>query len=236
MNKPPKKITPDALLEAYVEVHYTTKSPSEVAFGKFHSALITEFDYLRPPAQVLNSLMGAQIQAQDEPLFRGQGVQFRIREGFVGISCSANYLGWERYRQQLERILKHLDAAEEITAFNRIGLRYINALPWRPANEQLLVQLPALPTGLRLEQFRYRAQLRTDDGYRVNLMLSDDQRVAGRDGPQSLFDLDIIWDLYSLATLSEVMTKLDETHDKEKEVFFGLLHPDYLASLKPEYE
>ncbi|RZK37042.1 MAG: TIGR04255 family protein [Hymenobacter sp.] len=232
MNKLPKKITPDALLEAYVEVHYTTKSPSEVAFGKFYAALIADFEYLQPPTQML----GGQIQLQDEPLFRGQGVQFRVREGFVGVSCSADYLGWKLYRQQLERILKHLIDTGEIVACNRIGLRYINALPWRPANEQLLVQLPTLPTGLRMEQFRYRAQLSTDDGYRVNLMLSDDQRVAGREGPQSLFDLDIIWDQSSLTALPDILAKLDDTHHKEKEVFFGLLNPTYLASLKPEYE
>lgn len=236
MTKLPKKITPDALLETYVEVHYTTNSPAEVAFGKFYAAVLPDFEYLRPPAQLLSNPMGGQIQAQDEPLFRGQGVQFRLRAGFVGVSCSADYLGWNVYRERLRIILQHLFKVGEISSFTRIGLRYINALPWRPANEQLLVQLPVLPSGLQLEQFNYRAQLRTDDGYRVNLMLSDDQRVAGREGPQSLFDLDIIWDQHPLTTLSEVLAKLDETHRKEKEVFFGLLNPSYLASLKPEYE
>ena len=237
MTKLPKKITPDALLETYVEIHYTTKSPAEVVFGKFYEALRTDFDYLSPPAKILNSLMGGgQIQSQDEPLFRGHGVQFRLRNGFVGVSCSADYIGWETYRQRLGRILYLLVSTNEITAFTRVGLRYINALPWRPTNEQLLVQLPTLPTGLHQEQFLYRAQLRSNDGYLINLMLSDDQRVAGREGPQSLFDLDIIWDQSPMPTLAEVLTKLDETHHKEKEVFFGLLNPDYLASLKPEYD
>ena len=236
MTRLPKKITPDALLETYVEVYYTTKSPAEVAFGKFYEVLTQDFDYLRPPAQVLNSVLGGQIQTQDEPLFRGQGIQFRLRDGFVGISCSAEYLGWPLYRQRLSQVLQHLTVTGEILAFTRVGLRYINALPWRPANEQLLVQLPTLPTGLIVEQFRYWAQLRTDDGYQVNLMLSDDQRVVGREGPQSLFDLDIIWEHGPLATLSEVLAKLDETHQREKEVFFGLLNPAYLASLNPQYE
>lgn len=237
MTRLPKKITPDALLETYVEVHYTTKSPAEVAFGKFYGALTRDFEYLRPPAHLLNSALGGQIQAQDEPLFRGHGIQFRLREGFVGVSSSAEYLGWSTYRQRLGQVLRHLADTGEITAFTRVGLRYINALPWRPANEQLLVQLPTLPSGLTLEQFRYRAQLRTDDGYQVNLMLSDDQRVAGREGPQSLFDLDIIWEHEPLVTLPEVVAKLDETHEREKEIFFGLLNPDYVvASLNPEYE
>ncbi|WP_375417291.1 TIGR04255 family protein [uncultured Hymenobacter sp.] len=236
MSRLPKKITPDALLETYVEVHYTTNSPVEVAFGKFYTALINDFEYLRPPAQLLNSVLGGQIQAQDEPLFRGQGVQFRLRDGYLGVSCSAEYLGWSIYQQRLSHILQLLMETGEIVRFTRIGLRYINALPWRPANEQLLVQLPTLPPELIMEQFQYRAQLRTTDGYRVNLMLSDSQRVAGRQGPQSLFDLDIIWEQAPLTTLQEALSKLDETHRREKEVFFGLLNPDYLASLKPEYE
>ena len=98
MTRLPKKITPDALLETYVEVYYTTKSPAEVAFRKFYEVLTQDFDYLRPPAQVLNSVLGGQIQIQDEPLFRGQGIPFRLRDGFVGISCSADYLGWPLYR------------------------------------------------------------------------------------------------------------------------------------------
>jgi uncharacterized protein (TIGR04255 family) len=236
MDRLPKKITPDALLETYVEVHYTTTSPAEVAFGRFYEALVRDFDYLRPPAQLISGVAGGIVQAQDEPLFRGLGVQFRLREGFVGISCSAEYLGWDIYRQRLKLILQRLTETGEITLFTRVGMRYINALPWRPANEQLLVQLPALPTGLAMEQFQYRAQLRTTDHFQVNLMLSDDQRVAGREGQQSLFDIDIIWTYSPLPTLEEVLAKLDETHHREKEVFFGLLNPDYLASLKPEYE
>lgn len=228
----PKKISPDALLETYVEIHYTLKSPPEVAFGKFYEALARDFDYLRPPAQ----LLGGQIQTQMEPLFRGHGIQFRLRDGYVGTSCSAAYLGWPAYRKQLAAVLHHLLDTGEIIDFTRIGIRYINALPWRPANEQLVVQLPALPANLTLEQFTYRAQLHTSDGYRVNLMLSDDQRVAGREGPQSLFDVDVIWEQAHLTGLTDVLAKLDEAHEREKEVFFGLLNPDFLLSLNPEYE
>lgn len=228
----PKKITPDALLETYVEVHYELKSPPEVAFGKFYEALIQDFDYLRPPAHFVSG----PIQAQTEPLFRGRGIQFRLRENYVGISCSEAYLGWPAYREQLATVLRHLLATSELTCFTRIGVRYINALPWRPANEQLVVQLPVLPANLTLEQFTYRAQLRTDDGYRVNLMLSDDQRVAGREGPQSLFDVDVIWEQAFFTDLADVLAKLDEAHEREKQVFFGLLNPDFLRSLSPEYE
>lgn len=236
MSRLPKKITPDALLETYVEVHYITKSPAEVAFGKFYEQLVPDFAYVRPPAQLLSGLLGGQVQAQGEPMFQGHGIQFRLREGFIGISCSAEYLGWAIYRQQLERVLHHLNDSGEIVAFTRIGLRYINALPWRPANEQLLVQLPTLPTSLKLEQFQYRTQLRTEDGYRISLMLSDDQRVAGREGPQSLFDVDVIWEQAPMTDVTVVLTKLDETHQREKEVFFGLLNPEFLDSLQPEYD
>lgn len=232
----PKKITPDALLETYVEIHYASAMPQEVLFGKLYENLTRSFEYIRPPVQLLTGLLGGQVQAQAESLFRGHGIQIRLRDGFVGISCSGDYLGWERYRQQLANVLRHVYETGEISAFTRVGLRYINALPWKPANEQLLVQLPVMPIGLQLEQFRYQAQMRTDDHFRVNLMLSDDQRVAGREGPQSLFDLDIIWEHRPLQSPEDVIAKLDETHRREKEVFFGLLNPDYLASLNPEYE
>lgn len=226
----PVRITPHALLETLVEVSYTPRTAPELALGTFHHVLQPDFKYER-------QLMGLfdQGTSQTEALFQGQGVLLRVRSGSLVFNClEGEYLGWNKYFSIIQQVIRRLHATKEIADFPQISVRYINALPGVLLNEQLQVKLPPLGGLPSPESTQYRATIVADD-FRIVLNLADNQRVPGRTGVRSVFDISVRAKT-TTSDLDSLFQRLDQAHAREKEVFFGLLDPAYLDSLQPEYE
>lgn len=247
MKRLPSRITPHALLETLVEVHYTALSYPEVAFGAFYEALKADYRYERSLSQAVLEVPGLAVQAAGESLFLGhgprEGILFRLRPASIAFNCSGDYVGWNRYFPLIQDVLQRLHATEQITGYPRVGVRYVNALPSESLNDQLHTPLPALLPAPYVEpgipaptSTVYRATLADPAGFRVVLQLADQQPVPGHPDLRSIFDVDVILEDQPTADLSTLFDQIDRTHTREKEVFFGLLHPTYLASLHPEYD
>lgn len=48
-------------------------------------------------------------------------------------------------------------------------------------------------------------------------------------------DIDVIRENLTITTLHELLAVVEDNHTKEKEIFFGMMKPEYLALLNPEY-
>jgi uncharacterized protein (TIGR04255 family) len=237
----PKKLSPHLLLETFVEVHFETTVPSEVAFGAFYGALKPRYTYVPVQAQTVavpNVNEALQLRTQQESMFLGEETVLRVRDGHVSFnSVDGQYLGWNQYSQLIKWVLEQLQATNQIKHFTQVGVRYINGLPWRPFNEQLRVQLLNLPGQPEPERTHIQTSLRTPDGLLVNLTVTDQQPIFNQRERQTLFDVDVVWQAAKPTTdLAEVFEHLEQVHLREKEVFFGLLNEDFLATLDPEYE
>ncbi len=237
----PKKLSPHLLLETFVEVHFETHLPAEVAFGSFYQALTQRYTYVPGQAQTLavpNAHESLQLRTQRESMFLGEETVLRIRDGHISFnSVDGQYLGWERYSQVIQWVLTQLYGTGQIKHFTQVGVRYINGLPWRPFNEQLRVQLLSLPGQPEPERTHIQTSLRAPDGLLVNLTVTDQQPVFNQRERQTLFDVDVVWQTHTPTTgLATLIKQLEHVHLREKEVFFGLLNEDFLATLDPEYE
>lgn len=227
----PIRITPHALLETLVEVQYTPRTHFELALGAFHRVLQPDFVYER-------QLMGLfdPGTTPTEALFQGQGILLRVRPESLIFNCiEGQYLGWHHYFDIIEQVVRRLHGTSEIAAFTAISVRYINALPGVLLNEQLQVKLPLLGGLPTPQSTQYRATIAADDGLLIVLNLADNQRIPGRTGVRSVFDVTVRADTTS-DDLPRLFERLNQAHTREKEVFFGLLDPEYLTSLQPEYE
>jgi uncharacterized protein (TIGR04255 family) len=237
----PKKLSPHLLLETFVEVHFETWLPSEVVFGSFYKALASRYTYVPGQAQTVavpNAQESLQLRTQQESMFLGEETVLRIRDGHVSFnSVDGRYLGWEQYSQVIQWVLIQLLKTNEIKHFTQVGIRYINGLPWRPFNEQLRVQLLNLPGQPEPERTHIQTSLRTVDGLVVNLTVTDQHPVFSQREKQTLFDIDVVWLVTEPITdITILFERLKHVHEREKEIFFGLLNEDFLATLAPEYE
>lgn len=239
----PTRITPHALLATLVEVQYTPRTHAELALGAFHQALeAVGFAYERQ----LMGLLEQRTHDAAEPLFQGQGVSLRIRPDRLLFNCVSaaetpmpgkkdEYLGWTPYFEVIQKVVTQLHHTGQIAAFSAVSVRYINALPGLQLNEQLQVKLPPLGELPPPETTFYRATFADVRGFQVALSLADNQRVPGRQEVRSVFDVTVRAATVG-ADLPTLFQRLDAAHTCEKEVFFGLLDPTFLATLQPEYE
>ena len=71
----------------------------------------------------------------------------------------------------------------------------------------------------------------------ARLNVSNSVIVGGPDNPRSgsIFDVDVWIGALDFELFSNGLQRTDEAHDFEKRIFFGLLKPDFLAKLNPEY-
>jgi uncharacterized protein (TIGR04255 family) len=79
-----------------------------------------------------------------------------------------------------------------------------------------------------------RTEIRESDFVKV-LQFANNVTVTGSFGQKtgSLIDVTCVYNKQD--ALQSFATIIDEAHKMEKEVFFGLLKPEFLATLKPEY-
>jgi uncharacterized protein (TIGR04255 family) len=246
----PIRISPHALLAALVAISYTPYSSADQTREAFRHAFL-EVGFT--DESHLLAAIGAKASTSDA-LFRGQGVSVQLQASAIvfngvegrkaGNDTAAEpadeYIEWARFFPVIRQVLTLLHATGAAADFPNTAVRYINALPGLPLNEQLRVKLPSLDSLPPPASSLYRAtfpEVRTTDGgaaFEVELSLADQQRVAGRTGKHSVFDV-TVRALTTNLSLETLLLRIDEAHTCEKNVFFGLLEPDFLKSLQPIY-
>ncbi|HEX8656047.1 MAG TPA: TIGR04255 family protein [Hymenobacter sp.] len=246
----PIRINPHALLAALVAVSYTPQSSADQTREAFRQVLqqagFTDESNLM-------AALGAKLGTPDV-LFRNQGVSVQLQasaivfNGVLGKKAGNDtaaepadeYIEWARYFPVIQHVLTLLHNTGAASDFPHTAVRYINALPGLPLNDQLRVKLPSLGSLPVPDSALYRATFAevriAENGpvFEVELSLADQQRVAGRTGKQSVFDVTVRAPTSGL-NLDALLRHIDEAHTCEKQVFFGLLEPGYLDSLQPVY-
>ncbi len=246
----PRKITPDGLTDALVMVRYpATDAPPEALFGEFYRNFTAlGFSYLPPDATETGG------NGVNNPVFFNEdGAVIIVRPGqlwFNGVSRpltasvqegkeTGNYMGWRAYSTLLATILEPLLKSQILTGFTSVTVRYINVLPWRPLTEQIspVVEIPTFKNLESLPSFDYHLNWPvTENGFQVRLRLTDQIRRSDRANAKgTIFDVEVVCRRIG-TTFSELQEVLEITHQKQKEVFFGLLSPDFLDDLHPEYD
>ena len=151
------------------------------------------------------------------------------------------YIGWAAYQQVLADVLEPLLVDKILPGFSGVAVRYINILPWAPLDEQLRAApvLPVLEGLAALPAFEFRLNWPpTADGFQVSVRITDQLPAVVAEnarGKHTLFDVNVTH-RGGGNSFGELREALDITHQKQKEVFFGLLSDGFLNTLHPEYD
>lgn len=238
----PVRISPCPILEAIMEVRFVTEEDWEVLPGLL-------FNLVRERYPVKKTLSLSQIPSDirkkvPELTYRAL-LQFE-RENFVirfgprvfALATKGDYPGWPAFRSEMEWLLKRVEEAGFITEGERLGLRYMDFFEGRGRLFDLLtakvffgdypVSGPELQVSKVLRREPFQARLVLNDGVTV--------RRGGAVVQGGLLDLDVWLSAQHFGLFNDGLEQFDKGHDLNKQVFFGLLDPSYLESLKPEYQ
>ncbi len=238
--KLPKKITPCPIVEALVELRFIPKLPDEAVYGLLYNELkgyYSKFEKL-PILQIPEEIRKNDPSFTFKPLYKmiSDNYSLSIGHRVVTLGCNKSYIGWEDFLKRLETTVEKIKSIGLTDKILRVGIRYINFFDLN-IFDKINLNISKKGNQFNPEQLNIRAEIKSGK-YRNTLQISDRVEVVKENKIQkgSIIDIDTFIehndenDLYA-----DLITMIKEGHQKEKELFFGLLEEDYLNSLDPKY-
>lgn len=236
----PIRISPCPIVESNFEVRFT----SSVSWSSMPGLLLAQIRDRYPEQKDLPlSQLPEEVRKHDPalhnlPLVQFLGPKFIVQIGprTIGLGTTPNhYPGWTEIRNELEWLLEKTKAAGFIKETERIGVRYIDFFPGDVLPKLLLsvhvADKPlsdvecAVTTSFRRGRLAIRLQV--FNGAIVKF---------GADSKQgTVLDVDAWYGPLDADLFVNGKQRFDEAHRTIKELFFGLLRPEFLATMNPEY-
>lgn len=239
--KLPKSISPCPIVEAVFESRFQTDTPEEAVVGMVYQALRKDFPKMSalPLASLPQQMRKADPELTYQPLHRLEGEHMVLLIGprNFAIASKGEYLGWQGYCADALHVFKTIAATGIFQKIERFGLRYISFFEGDVlSNLTLSVQLQG--TEIQGGESFFRTILQWK-GCSCHLQVGKDLKLSNRDGKTgSVVDIDAFVQspITSGRLLDDAKSFLDTAHHAEKDLFFTLLKPEFLATLSPTYE
>lgn len=237
----PIKIDPCPIVEAVLEIRFVTSESWLTLPGLLFANIRERYPEQKnlPLSDLPPEMRRLEPAFTHQPLVQFLSRDFLIQFGprVVSLVTKPNqYPGWTAFAEEMRWLLSQLQTLGFISEGERLGVRYINFFAF-DIFERLLLDvnsggqrlggaefsittvLPRLPLTARL-QIANKAILNAGDGTRIG----------------SILDVDVSLRSLDFALFENGLEKFAEAHQFEKEIFFGLLKSDFLATLNPVYE
>jgi uncharacterized protein (TIGR04255 family) len=128
----PKKLKNDAIVEAVVEIRFSTTTIPEILFGRLADyGPWKNFKQQRLPVyEVPPPWRQADPNLRFLPIFELSGDQRSVRIGphVISYHRAAPYVGWQQFRLELDETISGLFETAKGLVIHRLGLRHLNAL------------------------------------------------------------------------------------------------------------
>ncbi len=237
----PKAITPCPILEAILEVRFTTRESWRTLPGLLYTCIRERYPEQRdlPLAQMPEEFRRHDTSVTYAPLIQFIRGNFIIQFGprVISLATKSNsYPGWQAFRGEMEWLLAEVKKSDFVAEGERLAARYINFFPNDVFRDSVL---GACVDGERLDANELSiTTVMKRPPLVARLAISNSAIVAAADKPTmgSVVDLDVWLGSLDFDLFSDGLQKFDAAHVYEKEIFFGLLSPEFTASLSPVYE
>ncbi len=248
--KVPKKITPDRIRESIVQVFFKTGIPLEPLVGYLYDVLTgLGFSYTNSPIKQQSSSLGITPQPNEmvvnlipQYLFFNEKIKIQLHpNNSLVFNCINNYIGWGEYFKIIKQTLNALKKGELFHSYSRIGIRYISEFPNIDISDKinfsykLNVLNKAIDSGnFRMEWGDSSNKITMNLGVKLPIMVSTTLEET-KINYISLIDIDVINQGFNFNTNKELFLLINETHTKQKQLFFKMLTKEFLKTLNPVY-
>jgi uncharacterized protein (TIGR04255 family) len=235
----PTRISPCPIIEAILEVRFVTGEDWSVLPGLLYTRIRDRYGEkkLLPLSQLPEELRRSDPALIHQPL-----VQF-LRPGFVvqfgprvlALAAVGEYPGWSAIRNEMEWLLARVQEAGFLLEGERLGMRYIDFFPG-DVFPNLVIRTMVGETPLDGSEMALTKVLRHPP-FTARLVLNNSSMVTVGDEARrgSILDLDLWVGPSHFDVFTNGIERFSEAHELNKQVFFGLLRPEFLATFSPEY-
>lgn len=245
----PKRISPDSIREAVVEARYISMLPNELLPGLFFQAFDDKYTYTdRPVRQSVqnpgNNSRGLQeisFQVGRPSIIYNDKISVQFLPQSIVISCLSQYIGWADFQPEIEKALTRIHGTGQIQAWTRVGLRYITEYVEKDLHDIShfvfkfgLPDVKSLSAGFRSEFF-FKENKAILNLVNKAPIVADIAGETSKQSHLSRIDIDVMKEDLVLNNVGDVLKVIENLHDCEKEIFFGMLKDEFIKSLNPEY-
>jgi len=241
----PSKIEPDSIVEAIFEVRFETSMLMERFAGR-----ILESDTWR--AAELRYLPGYQIPSAarsinpdfryvpslEVALLEPDPRVLRLGPFALSYHCMKRYVGWPKFKRDLEQTVDLLFSVTTDLTVKRLGLRYMNALTEQGHGIRSMADLDvriAVADSLLIDNVNLNYIVDLPNVGKCGVRMTSRDQVTGvlPDGTRAFVDVDVYTnDEFECRDAGTVKAWLESAHTLEKIEFFHLLTGATIDALK----
>jgi uncharacterized protein (TIGR04255 family) len=239
----PKKLKHDAIMEAILEVRFSTTTQPE-----FLIVRLAEYDPWKEYSQarlpafgIPENIRQADLHFKFQPTFElvepSKQRSVRIGPSVLSYHVRPPYIGWAEFKEELRKAIEKLFESAENLVVTRLGLRYVNALTPKLHG---IRGLGDLDVAFEIAGSRFTSNLNVNFISSISTSAKTMVRIASpefiatqlADDATVLADIDVFTNEgFEAATKDSVLEWLEGAHTTEKQEFFRLLKPETIAYL-----
>ena len=244
----PKKITPDPIIQAVIEIRFEPKVQSDAVLHFVSESRIVkdcfgasqELPIYQLPSPVRNSEPGLRYSPYFHLEGKGgyQGYLLQVGPRAISLVSNEPYKGSDDFLEKTHSLFSSINEHGAIGKVERLGIRYIDFFDFNIFDKlQLSLTIP----GHELEHQSSSVRIefpRTGSFARTLHVVSNAKVASSKDGTEktgSILDIDAFTDQLPSSFFQKAEELLKEGHLAQKELFFNLLKDDFIKTLKPEY-
>ncbi len=246
-NKIPIRLRKEPLIEALWEIRFTSTKPSVVDLlpGIMYPALKDKYPNT---VRLFTADIPAPIVENDPKLryapkirFEGGNQAVQIGEHVVSLSCRRPYSGWETFSKDIRTVIAIICDTGLIDRLERFSLKYIDLIEVDQPPSLSCLNLELKMGGYEIDTRPVQLLSEIKEGDLIHIIQIVSPAEASIPGKPDRFkgvllDIDSIRPLKGNESWPDIENHLDGVHLSSKKMFFGLLTPETIAKLEPEYE
>lgn len=239
----PKKISPDPIQQAIVQIKFNSNFSAELIPGFIFQSLDESYFYVnRPLGQAPSKQDGIVFELPAQNLFHNEKITILVLPNSLIFNFKESYISWAEYLPEIKKALEQIAPSNVIHEFTQLGVRYVNNFKGTLLSDSVKFKFEFGHPEVTSNSYSFRSDFFYGE-YLVNLNLQQNTPLASLNpaDPQaekiSVLDIDVIIGNLGMAAsqLPDILKHIDQMHTVEKEIFFKSLKSDFLATLNPEY-
>lgn len=243
----PRKLNRDLLVQAVFEIRFASTAPASAILPGLLFASLGALRIERLPAAGLpDELRSIDPNLKFAPVVRLSKENFGVllSDQSLAVVCDGPYPGWEQFKRKIVDAVHTLAASNIVSSVDRTSLKYSNLgeAELGSVGDCIQLQLNIGPhDAVHSQNFHLRTEI-SDGSFLHIVQLASHATATRGDGSTRqgfLADVDTIQETHSqpFAEYEQSLpNNLEELHDRNKHIFFGLLRSDFIERLGPHYD
>jgi uncharacterized protein (TIGR04255 family) len=235
----PSRIDPCPIVEAAFEVRFTTEKPLMLLPGLVSGLLENKYPEQKELPLAANPELRKMIAGSAFlPHYQFLSEQYCINLGpqVIGLCIrQGRYPGWGEMEKELRWLMDRILAAGFMVEGDRLGVRYGDFFTTDIFQH---IELAMTVNGETIsDEERQVVSVFKQEGMNIRLMITNSAVMDAGEGPKqgSIFDVDVSFGALDFDLDTSIMDRFAEAHTAIKQLFFGLIKPDFLTTLNPTY-